>query len=160
MEETFDEAFDEMFKGAFRLANRLLGNREAAEDVAAEACARAYADRRRVGQLSYRTAWVLRVASNLAIDATRRKPRYAFAEHPQDMEDTVALRVALGAALRKLPRRQRETVALRHLAGLSETAVAELLGVSAGSVKTHLSRGLAALRGSLGDGLKEGGDLV
>lgn len=144
-----------MFTGAFRLATRMLGNRAAAEDVAAEACARAYADWKRVADLSYREAWVLRVASNLAIDITRRKPRHAPVVDHAEMEDTVALRIALGAALKKLPRRQREAVVLRHLAGMPEAEVADLLGISSGSVKTHLSRGLAALRARLGEGFKE-----
>ena len=50
------------------------------------------------------------------------------------------------AALRRLPRRQREVVTLRYLADVPEAEVARLLGISAGSVKTHASRGLAALR--------------
>ena len=151
MVEPFEQAFDKMFTSAYRLAHRVLGEHAAAEDVAAEACARAYASWRRVGELSYREAWVLRVAANLAIDLVRRKPRYANSSHRTDMEDVIALRITLAAALKKLPRRQREAVVLRHLGGLPEADVAELLGISSGSVKTHLSRGLAALRTRLGD---------
>lgn len=152
MEDSFEQAFDELFLRSFRLAHRLLGDAAAAEDVAAEACARAYARWKRVGGLPYRDAWVLRAASNLAIDTIRKRKRTApAAVAPPDMEDGVALRLALGAALRALPRRQRESVVLRHLAGLKESEVAELLGVSTGSVKQHTSRGLAALRDHLGD---------
>lgn len=49
-------------------------------------------------------------------------------------------------AVRALPRRQREVVLLRYLGDLTEREIAEALGISAGSVKSHASRGLAALR--------------
>lgn len=49
------------------------------------------------------------------------------------------------AALRALPRRQRECLALRYYVDLSETEIANTLGISNGSVKTHIHRGLAAL---------------
>ena len=49
-------------------------------------------------------------------------------------------------ALGRLPRRQREVLTLRYYADLSEAQIADALGISAGSVKAHASRGLAALR--------------
>jgi RNA polymerase sigma factor (sigma-70 family) len=49
-------------------------------------------------------------------------------------------------ALRALPRRQRETLLLRYYCDLSEAEIADTLGVSRGAVKSHASRGLAALR--------------
>jgi RNA polymerase sigma-70 factor (sigma-E family) len=157
-EQSFEEAFDELFPRAFRLARRLLGDVAAAEDVAAEALARAYARWSRVGSLPWRDGWVLRVASNLAIDVLRRQsaapepplPVFARAE-----DEVVALRLALAAALPHLPKRQRQAVTLRYLAGLTDVEVAEALGISAGSVKTHVHRGLAALRGRLGPGFEE-----
>ncbi len=54
------------------------------------------------------------------------------------------------AALRQLPRRQREVLALRHYLELSEREIAATLGISAGAVKSHASRGAAALRALLG----------
>jgi RNA polymerase sigma factor (sigma-70 family) len=48
-------------------------------------------------------------------------------------------------ALRQLPRRQQEALVLRFYLELNERETAEAMGVSAGSVKTHVHRGLAAL---------------
>jgi RNA polymerase sigma-70 factor (sigma-E family) len=49
-------------------------------------------------------------------------------------------------ALRALPERQREVLALRYYLDLSETEIAAALGISRGAVKSHASRGVAALR--------------
>ena len=55
-------------------------------------------------------------------------------------------RAAVLDALRALPDRQREVLALRYYLDLSETEIAETLGISRGAVKSHASRGAAALR--------------
>ena len=53
------------------------------------------------------------------------------------------------AALHTLPRRQRECLVLRYYADLSEAQIAETMGISAGAVKSHASRGMAAMRARL-----------
>lgn len=148
---SFDESFAELYRAAYRVAFRLLGDRTEAEDVAQEALARAYAKWRTVEE--YATPWACRVATNVAIDRVRRGRRYSGDAAPERAAaDAYAdERVDLQRALRALPRRQRDVVVLRYLADQSEDAVATALGVSVGSVKTHASRGLAALRVSLGD---------
>ena len=141
---TFEESFYDLFRRAFRVARRIL--------VAAEAMARAYAHWRKIGDQPWREGWVVRVATNLALDVARSRNRMAdatIADRGRE-DDDVAVRLALVEAMARLPKRQREVVALRHLAGLSEAETAAALRVSAGSVKTHLSRGLAALRSRMG----------
>jgi RNA polymerase sigma-70 factor (sigma-E family) len=63
-------------------------------------------------------------------------------------EDAVVAerRAAVLDALRRLPDRQREVLALRYYLDLSEAEIAETLGISPGAVKSHASRGAAALR--------------
>jgi RNA polymerase sigma-70 factor (sigma-E family) len=147
----FEEFFDKLFPRAQALALRIVGNRGAAEDVAAEALTRAYVRWPRLRGLSYRDGWVLRVASNLAIDAIRRRPVAVSLGEPVSTEDLGTLRVALAVALHSLPARQRDVIALRYLSDLSEADVAAALGMAVGTVKSHTHRGLVNLRGRLGD---------
>jgi RNA polymerase sigma-70 factor (sigma-E family) len=58
---------------------------------------------------------------------------------------------AVARALRTLPDRQRACIALRYYDDLTESEVAEVLGISVGSVKTHVHRGMAALAKALED---------
>jgi len=154
-DDGFEEAFDELFPRAVRLAHRLLGDRTAAEDVAAEAMARAYARWPRVSGPPYRDGWLLKVTTNLAIDRLRRRPPEIVPAPADDFEDGVELRLALNAALLTLAPRQRQAAALRYLGGLSDREVAQALGISLGSVKTHIHRGLKGLRARLGVSLEE-----
>lgn len=151
----FTAAFDELYARAFRVALRIVGERATAEDVAAEALTRAYDHWDRIGDAAgRRVAWIVRVTTNLAIDATRRREAPAERVEPDggaDPTDRVAVRLALTAALRALPERQRQAVALRHLAGLPQAEVARALGVRPGTVAQHVHRGMAALRLALGE---------
>lgn len=148
----FEEAFDGLFSRAFASARRLLPSAAASEDVAAEAMMRAYLHWRRIGRAEWREGWVVRVASNLALDAIRKDRR--IDPRPQSetgrVDPDVAERMALTTALGTLSTRQREVVVLRYLEGFPEKAVASTLRISPGSVKTHASRGLAAMREQLG----------
>jgi|SRR5688500_13592482 len=152
----FDAAFWPLFLSAFRAAHRILGDRHAAEDVAADAVARAHVHWRRIGAKPYRKAWVVRVATNRALDLCRRTDLPADAATSAAFEDGTATRLSLVQALHGLPRRQREVVVLRFLVGLPVVDVAAVLGIGAGSVRTHLERGLRALRSQLGDDIDPG----
>jgi len=146
----FEDEFDRLFGRAFAVARRLTGDPSAAEDIAAEALARTYARWHRVRSFEYRDAWVARIATNLAIDAARRKRIDPAAPDTDDPSDATVLRIALVEALAHLPRRQREAIALRYLADLSVDDVAVSLGISAGTVKQSVHRGLKTLRDRLG----------
>ena len=147
--EGFVAAFDELYRSAYQHAYKLLGDRQEAEDLAQEACTRACLHWR---SLENPHAWVVRTTTNLAFDRFRRLrtaarharlARASFAAVDDDHVD-------LHRALAKLPKRQREVVALRYLADFSEAQTAAALGCAPGTVKSHAARGLRALRSSLG----------
>jgi RNA polymerase sigma-70 factor (ECF subfamily) len=149
---TFDDRFDRLAAVAYRVAFRLLGDREDARDVTQEALARAYARWRTVS--GYDEPWVARVATNLAIGRWRkRRPTVPLEERhaaaTSDPAGTALERHGLVQCLRRLPRRQREVVALRYLADLPEREVARMLKTSVGSVKQHAHRAMTRLRAEL-----------
>ncbi len=157
-QDGFEEAFDDLFAAARRIAVRLVGGGAEADDVAAEALARAYARWPKVRDLDYRDAWVMRVTANVALDVLRRakRPLPTPVAAEVDPAEAAVTRIALARALRHLSRRQRDVVVLRYLADLSEADVAASLGVSAGSVKQHAHRAVDALRRALGPGFLTG----
>ncbi len=146
----FVELYERLHDQGFRVALRLLGTREAAEDACAEGFARAYARWRTVSTYPHREAWIMRVIANVALDVLAKKRAPVSLEWQGTNEDAVATRLALVAALQQLPQRQREVIVLHHLVGYRENEVAATLGISAGTVKTHLKRGMAALRQDFG----------
>lgn len=122
------------------------GDLTEAEEVVAEAFARAVQHQRTFAQLDNPEAWLRTVAVNVSRTRRRRARMAAERErtetrHPVFDDE----RMELMAALRRLPLPQREAIALHYLADLPVNEVAESLGVPVGTVKTRLSRGRAAL---------------
>jgi RNA polymerase sigma-70 factor (sigma-E family) len=159
---SYDEFFDECLPMVLHLARRLTGSPSQAEDIAVEALGRAFAHWGRVRQMAHGQAWVMRVTTNLVIGQARRRRVRDSAQVPPeppqpDVAEAVARRLDLTATLLTLPRRQQQAVTLRYLADMPEAEVAAAMGVSAGSVKKHLSRGLTAMRTTLGTDIEPGG---
>jgi RNA polymerase sigma factor (sigma-70 family) len=145
--EDFEGAFEPLRRLAYRAAYRLLGERPVAEDVAAETLARAFS--RWSSVADHAEPWVVTVATNLALDAGRRRakePGRRLLIDESTPEAQIDTRLDLQRALAALPRRQREVVALRYLGDFSEEATAAALGIDVGTVKSHASRGLTRLR--------------
>jgi RNA polymerase sigma factor (sigma-70 family) len=144
---SFDDRYDDCNLAAYQSAYRVLGNRSDAEDIAQEAMTRAYMKWRKIG--AYAEPWLRRVATNLALDLVRQRARQRPSGPGATSDfDAADERLDLAAAVARLPRRQREVVALRYVADLPEEEVARLLGCSTGTVKQHAFRGLHALRSS------------
>lgn len=164
--ERTDGDFEEWFRStrprARAIAVRLAPSTSDPDDITSEAYARALARWSSVGPLPHRDAWLLRVVSNLSIDAVRSSVRRGRIDalqpppqHQPSGDDDATDRLLVAVALGQLSRRQREVVTLRYLVGLPEAEVAAVLGLSANTVKTHLTRALAALRERLGPPIDE-----
>ncbi|GAA4069408.1 sigma-70 family RNA polymerase sigma factor [Nonomuraea soli] len=150
---SFAELFASQYAAMVRLAG-LLGADDP-EDIAQEAFARLH--RRTLRDAGSSLAYLRSTVCNLTRNRIRhlRIARLRRPEPPEPVPsgEHQALvaeqhRELLGA-LDRLPRRQREALVLRYWLDLSEREIAEAMGVSAGSVKTHMSRALATLRGTL-----------
>ncbi|GAB3951816.1 sigma factor-like helix-turn-helix DNA-binding protein [Micromonospora vulcania] len=117
----------------------------------AEAFTRAWMSWRKVSRHPAPHAWVVRTALNLRVSAWRRRRReVALDGHDVVVgPDSAGVDATLMAALRRLPARQREVIALRAFLDLDTQTTAQVLGIAAGTVTAHLSRAVAALRGQL-----------
>ncbi|KFN43343.1 RNA polymerase sigma factor [Arenimonas oryziterrae] len=168
---TLDDFLAGIERRAFRLAELALGHREDALDCVQEAMIKLVQYRHRpAGEWSPLFWSILRrqLTDRHRRNAVRRRVMSFLGRDDQDREDPLemlpdpfedparrhadsAAWLALGRALRALPRRQRECFLLRELQGLNVAETAAAMGCSDGSVKTHLSRAMSALRDHLED---------
>ncbi|MBS4752841.1 SigE family RNA polymerase sigma factor [Nocardioides sp. zg-ZUI104] len=137
-----------------RIAYGMCGDWHRADDLVQNALVKLYVAWPRVHRSGTEDAYVRRVLLNAAIDDSRRavrreRPTEVLPETAGRVGVTVEDRDSLVAALQQLPAQQRATVLLRHWLGLSVAEVAAELGITEGTVKSHTSRGLSALRGAL-----------
>jgi RNA polymerase sigma-70 factor (ECF subfamily) len=128
------------------------GDLTEAEEVVAEAFARAVQHQRTFVRLDNPEAWLRTVAVNVSRTRFRRSVlpfahERAEARHPALDDD----RLVLMAALHRLPAAQRVAIGLHYLADLPISEVATATGVPVGTVKARLSRGRAALAVLLAD---------
>ena len=127
----------------------VIGDGLLAEELVAEAFARAWMSWGKVGRHAAPRAWVVRTALNLGVSWWRRRHREVpLADHDAAASAcmTDGVDPAVIAALQRLPTRQREVLALRIFLDLDTETTAKVVGIAPGTVTAHLSRGLAALR--------------
>lgn len=157
---TKEEFVRDVYEASYRrLVSQLVGpcgDIPTAEEVVQEAFVRAIAQGAEFRRTDNPEAWLRHVAVNLARSRWRRLKKYAglmprLAE-PTSTPDLSPDHVTLMAALERLPRGQREVIAMHHLADLPVDEIAAALGVPSGTVKARLSRGRAALTRLLADG--------
>jgi RNA polymerase sigma-70 factor (ECF subfamily) len=152
-------SFEEFYSGAVaRLLGQLFpvtGDLHEAEEVVQEAFARAAVRWSRLRDYDVPEAWVRRVAMNLAADRARSLRRQAAAmlrlSPPPEVPPASVEALALAAALRTLPIRQRQVIVLHHLVDLPVEEVARTLAIRDGTVKSLLARGRRALAAKLGE---------
>lgn len=134
-----------------------VGDRDTAQELVAEAFARAWASWRTVSRHPAPRAWVVRTALNANISRWRRRRREVPVPDPGSVADLPAANTGadgsvdprIMAALLRLPARQRQVVALRLFLDLDTDRTAQVLGIAPGTVQAHLGRAIAALRDEL-----------
>lgn len=152
----FDQLYRESRDDVYAYAAGLLRDRAAAEEVTATAFERAYRKRSRFdSDRGNARAWLFGIVRNAALDELRRRGRHAqmnaepedlralAAAHPTDRSE---LRLALAGALGTLSGAERELVALKFFAGLSNSEIGRVIGVSESNVGTKLHRTVNKLR--------------
>jgi RNA polymerase sigma-70 factor (ECF subfamily) len=155
----FDALYRETASDLFAYAHALLRDRAAAEDVAALTFERAFRRRERFDpRRGTQRAWLFAIARNAALDELRRRKRTAaLVVDPEDVDagaaaaaddddEAVLRRAAVRAALAALEPRDRELVALKFDAGLSNGEIAAVLGISESNAGTRLHRAVRRLR--------------
>ena len=142
-----------------RTAYLLCGDWYLADDLVQEALAKAYSHWRKVQRADNPSAYVRRILINESRRNWRRNKNLTVQPDDRvaditvsDMSDHVVNRAELLQALQALPKRQRATVVLRFLEGLSERETAEALGCGEGTVKSQTSRALIKLKSVLNRG--------
>ena len=152
----FEHFYLQEYPTVVALAHVLSGSRAGAEDIAQEAFLRAYRDWDRVGSYEHQAAWVRRVAANLATSGLRRRlvearalGRLAARREPA-LDVLPADNADFWRAVRALPQRQAQAVALYYLEDLSIQQTARILDCAEGTVRAHLARAREALARRLG----------
>jgi RNA polymerase sigma-70 factor (ECF subfamily) len=165
IDDLFASMVEEHGDRLYSTALRLTGRRADAEDLAAEALLRAYRslcgfEVERLASLKA-GAWLSTILINQWRNQLRTASRRPVEASPHDsdrsdlpddrpgvefqVEDRQVSR-DLAAMLATLPERQREALVLRYIGDLSVDGVAEAMGCPTGTARSHISRGLAALR--------------
>ena len=153
-DEALTRLYAEHWVGLVRLGTLLLRDSGQAEEVVQDSFVAMHGAWRRLRDPDRALAYLRQTIVNRSRTALRRR-RTVEKHAPDDLHDVPsaehsALRTLehdrIMAALHGLARRQREVLVLRYYADLSEADIAATLGISRGAVKSHSSRGVAALR--------------
>lgn len=152
---TFEAFYQQELKAVIGLAYVLSGSRTIAEDLAQDAFLAAHKNWDRVAHYDKPQAWVRRVVANMSVSLFRRKVREAraLARLGSDEATLPALPEyddEFWKAVRALPKRQAQAIALHYLEDLSVADIAEILDCAEGTVKVHLHKGRRRLAERLG----------
>ena len=151
--------FEALYRAArddvFAYVATLLRDRGAAEDVTAQAFERAFRksksyDARRGSE----RAWLFGIARNAALDELRKRKRTAelsgepvdVGAETEEQAERALRRAAVRAAIGALDPRDRELIALKFHAGLSNAEIAKVIGASESAAGTRLHRAVTKLR--------------
>ena len=152
---SFDAFFDTEYRSVVALAAVLCGRQAVAEELAQEAYFAAYRRWSVVGCYDNPGGWVRRVVANRATSTWRARVREAKAmariarlREPEAADATLA--GDFWTAVRELPARQSQCVALHYLEDLSVEDIATMLAIAPATVRVHLHQGRRRLTSRLG----------
>ncbi|HEX7120660.1 MAG TPA: sigma-70 family RNA polymerase sigma factor [Longimicrobiales bacterium] len=164
--EAYGELVRRHMRRAFSIAYRILEHREDAEDVVQDAFLRALERFDTLERGRPFGPWLYRIVVNRALNVRRGRsirrtepiPEHASSDAaaPDGAAERAELLRRLAEAAEALPERQRTIVQLSELEGFTSAEVAEILGVSDGTVRWHLHRARRTLRRALAPLLEEG----
>lgn len=149
--------YEEHGQGLVRMVRLFVDDRNAAEDLVQEAFIRLARSAHKIKDDRKAGAYLRSIVLNLARDHNRRglvslRHRLPLDDREASTEDIVVLseeHQQVVDSLRTLPHRQRTCLILRYFDELGIDEIADALGISRNSVKTHLTRGMRALEGQL-----------
>ena len=152
---SFEQFYERELRSVIGLAYALSGSRSAAEDLAQDAFVAAHKNWGKISQYDKPEAWVRRVVANLSVSRFRKtiseakavarlnRDQHVLPELPGEADE-------FWAAVRSLPKRQAQSIALHYLEDRPVTEIAEILQCSPSTVKVHLHKGRAGLASRLG----------
>ena len=154
--ESFAALIREHQDMVFSIAWHFLHDRDRAEEIAQEVFLQLYRTMGEIESGAHLTFWLRRVTANRCIDESRRG-RWRIvtldevSDVARDADGTDPLLVKrVGQMLQRLPAQQRLAITMRYQEGLEPSEIGAVLDMPLNTVKSHLRRGLSALREWLG----------
>lgn len=170
-EEVFEEIVRRYQKKVYNTTYRMMGNPEDANDLAQEVFIRVYRNLERFQGKSSFSTWLFTIATNICRDELRKRQRRVPVQslsEPIHLEDgdlereiadesmtpeTLSLNREfhdeVQAVIDQLPAEQKEVIVLREIQGFSYEEIADIAGVSLGTVKSRISRARMNMRKGL-----------
>ena len=145
--------YEEYKKRIYNVAYRYTGSRSDAEEIVQDVFIKVYDN---IGQLKNEELlhiWIYRIAVNRSIDCINKRKRFlgfmdyfAVPDKQKDFTDQVDVRELIAGLLEKLKPAYRTVIILRFNEDLKYEEIAQVLGISVGTVKSRLSRALEILK--------------
>ena len=157
---SFAELVSRYYKPVYRMVWRMMNGNTETEDVAQEAFVKLWSNPAQIREAKALKGWLMRVASNLAIDRLRRKSfvdieaigEVLDPKQRTDAElDERAASRRIDLAIARLPERQKLAVTLVYFEGMTNIAAASVMEISVDAIESLLTRGRRALKESLAD---------
>ncbi len=156
----FAELVSRYYKPVYRMVWRMMNGNPETEDVAQEAFVKLWQNPSQIREAKALKSWLMRVASNLAIDRLRRKPHVdidAIAEVADPRQNTGseleerAVTGRVDRAIAQLPERQKLALTLVYFEGMSNISAASVMDISVDAIESLLTRGRRTLKESLAE---------